>query len=67
MLDFTKQYVFDTHNGDSKLNNRTGEKVTIKNALTEDEADIKEVGNMYHIVFADGFTTCAFEDELIIQ
>ena len=59
-----KKYIFDTHGGDSQLNIRSGEIVTIIRPLTEKEADIKDVGNMYRICFKDGFITDAFEDEL---
>lgn len=36
-------------------------------ALTEDEADIFDVGNMYKIVNASGIIVEAFEDELTIS
>ncbi len=32
--------------------------------LTRDEADIDDVGQMYHIRFADGFEADAYDDEL---
>lgn len=56
--------IFDTHNCDSELNSRNGQKVTIIRKLTSDECDIEDVGNMYHIRFNDGYETDAFEDEL---
>ena len=59
-----KKAIFDTHGGDSKLNNRSGEVVEVLRALTSDEADLNDVGPMYKIRFADGFETDAFEDEL---
>lgn len=56
--------IFDTHGGDSKLNNRTGQTVEVIRPLTEQEADLAETGPMYHIRFPDGFETDAFADEL---
>lgn len=56
--------IFNTHGGDSKLNERSGETVEIVRELTKDEADIDDVGKMYKIKFVDGFVTDAFEDEL---
>lgn len=56
--------VFDTHGGDSGLNDRTGEKCTVIRSLTEKEADLFETGPMYHVRFEDGYETDAFEDEL---
>ena len=59
-----KKVIFDTHGGDSELNNRSGEVVEVFRALTSDEADLDEVGPMYKVRFADGFETDVFEDEL---
>lgn len=56
--------IFDTHNGDSQWNYRTGEICEIIRPLTEKEADIFDVGNMFRIQFSDGVVTDAFEDEL---
>lgn len=56
--------IFDTHGGDSELNSRTGSIVEVIRPLTKDEADIKDVGPMYEIRFADGYVTDAFADEL---
>lgn len=56
--------IFDTRGGDTDLNGRSGETVTVIRALTEEEADLEDVGPMYKIEFADGFSTDAFEDEL---
>lgn len=56
--------VFDTHGGDSRLNERSGQNCVIVRHLTEDEADMFDVGPMYHIRFDDGYETDAFEDEL---
>lgn len=56
--------VFDTHGGDTKLNDRTGQVVDVLRPLTEAEADIADVGKMYKVRFPDGFETDAFEDEL---
>lgn len=62
--DFVETAIFDTHGADSKLNSRSGSEVVVIRELTEDECDIEDVGKMYHIRFADGFETDAFEDEL---
>ena len=56
--------IFDTRGGDTELNDRSGETVTVIRALTEEEADLEDVGPMYKIEFSDGFRTDAFEDEL---
>lgn len=56
--------IFDTHGADSQLNCRSESEVEVIRELTKDECDIDEVGKMYHIKFADGFETDAFEDEL---
>lgn len=56
---------FDTHGGDSKLNERSGQLVEVVRPLTEEEADLFDVGPMYRIRFPDGFETDAFEDELV--
>lgn len=57
-------FVFDTHGGDSQLNDRTGQIVEVLRALTEQEADIDDVGPMFRIRFEDGYETDAFADEL---
>lgn len=64
MITVGKEYVFDTHGGDSELNFRTGQKCRVIRPLTEAEADISDVGPMYKVMFQDGFQTDAFEDEL---
>lgn len=56
---------FDTHNGDSQWNERTGRRVEVLRELTEAEADIADVGKMFCIRFEDGVETDAFEDELV--
>lgn len=56
--------VFDTHGGDSKLNERSGQVVELVRPLTEKEADLAETGPMYRIRFPDGHETDAFDDEL---
>lgn len=56
---------FDTHGGDSEWMKRDGQPCTVLRPLTEKEADIADVGPMYHIRFSDGVETDAFEDELI--
>lgn len=55
-------YIFDTV--DTELLKYNGQVANVIRPLTEDEADICEVGNMYKIRFADGYETDAFEDEL---
>ena len=49
---------------DSELKKYNGTEVEIIRALTEDEADIADVGNMYKVRFYDGYERDAFEDEL---
>ncbi len=58
-----KKYTFNTT--DTDLEKYNGTEVEVIRPLTEDEADISDVGNMYKVRFADGFETDAFEDELI--
>lgn len=58
------KFIFDTHGGDSELNSRSGQIVTVLRELTEQEADIADVGEMFRIRFEDGFETDAFADEL---
>lgn len=57
--------VFDTHGCDTKLNDRSGQIVEVIRPLTEQEADLFDVGAMYHIQFSDGYETDAFEEELL--
>ena len=42
--------MFNSHSADSEL--------------TKEEADIDDVGKMYHVRFMDGYETDVFEDEL---
>lgn len=49
---------------DSELKKYNGTEVEVIRALTEDEADIADVGNMYKVRFFDGYERDAFEDEL---
>ena len=65
MLKTGDKVIFDSMGADSSLKSRDLEKATIIRPLTSNEADLFEVGNMYKIVFEDGFETDAFEDELI--
>lgn len=58
---------FNTHNGDSQWNERTGQRVEVLRELTEAEADIFDVGRMFHIRFEDGVETDAFIDELTVE
>lgn len=61
------KFIFDTHGGDSELNSRTGQKVVVLRELTEQEADIADVGKMFRIRFEDGYETDAFADELTLD
>lgn len=56
--------VFNTHGGDTQLNDRTGQTVTVIRPLTGEEADIADVGRMFKVRFEDGYVTDVFEDEL---
>ena len=56
--------VYDSHGADSELNARSGQQCCIKRMLTAKECDIPDVGKMYEVIFDDGSTICAFEDEL---
>ena len=58
------KFLFDSHGGDSQLNARTGQTVEVLRKLTEQEADISDVGSMFRIRFEDGYETDAFADEL---
>lgn len=60
-----KRMVFDSHGADSELNSRSGYFVEVLRELTEAEADIADVGRMFHVRFLDGFETDVFEDELV--
>lgn len=61
------KFIFDTHGSDRRLNHRSGQTVKVVRALTEKEADIEDVGKMFHVRFADGFETDAFADELTLD
>lgn len=61
------QFIFDSHGGDSQLDCRTGQCVRVIRALTEQEADIEDVGKMFRIEFPDGYETDAFADELTLD
>lgn len=61
------KFIYDSHGGDTALNDRTGQSVVVLRALTEKEADIHDVGKMFCIRFEDGFETDAFADELILD
>lgn len=62
MVECGQAYTFNTV--DTELLKYDGQMVTVMRPLTEDEADIFDVGNMYKIRFSDGYETDAFEDEL---
>ena len=61
-IEIGKSYLFNTI--DTELLKYDGQMVTVIRPLTEDEADIFDVGNMYKVRFADGYERDAFEDEL---
>ena len=63
-MSYFPKRVFDSYGGDSSLNDRTGHVVDVLRELTKEEADIADVGRMFHVRFADGFETDVFEDEL---
>ena len=56
------KYKFNTT--DSELKKYDGTEVEVIRPLSEDEADILDVGNMYKVRFIDGYERDAFEDEL---
>lgn len=60
-----KKYIFNTT--DTELTKYNGAEVEIIRPLTEDEADIFDVGNMYKVRFANGYERDAFEDKLSRQ
>lgn len=49
---------------DSELKERNGQHVDVLRELSDKECDREDVGKMYRIMFADGFITDAFEDEI---
>lgn len=61
------KFIFDSHGGDNELNARTGQSVIVLRELTEQEADIADVGKMFRIRFEDRFETDAFADELTLD
>lgn len=56
---------FNSHGADSELKKYDNCLCEVQRELTKEEADIDDVGRMYHIKFMDGYETDAFEDELI--
>lgn len=58
-----KKYTFNTT--DTELIKYNGSKVEVIRPLTEKEADISDVGNMYKVRFKDGYESDAFEYELL--
>lgn len=57
-----KKYIFNTT--DTEFKKYNGTEVEIIRPLTEDEADIFDVGKMYKVRFFDGYEQDVFEDEL---
>lgn len=47
-MSYYRKKVYDSHNGDSGLNARTGQVVEVLRELTDREADIADVGRMFH-------------------
>ena len=58
------KFIYNSHNADTLRNHLTGQEVEVIRPLTEEEADIEEVGMMYKCKFADGLVREVFEDEL---
>lgn len=56
--------VFNSHGADSQLKKYDNCICDVQRELTKEEADIKDIGKMYHVRFPDGYETDAFEDEL---
>ena len=56
--------IFDTHGSDSTWCERDSEVCKVLRPLTDEEADLFDVGMMYRVRFSDGVETDAFEDEL---
>lgn len=57
--------IFNTHGGDTILNEYSGLKGVIVRPLTETEVDIDDVGMMYKVCLENNLEIDAFEDELI--
>ena len=62
MLENGMRFIFTTT--DTDLLQYNGTEVEIIRSLTEDEADIADVGNMYKCRCEDGCEIDIFEDEL---
>lgn len=62
MIENGKTYEFNTT--DTGLLKYNGTKVSVIRALTGEECDIDDVGNMYKVKFDDGCERDVFEDEL---
>lgn len=56
--------MFNSHGTDRELKKYDACLCEIQGELSEDAVDIDDVGKMYHVKFADGYETDAFEDEL---
>lgn len=61
-IEYGKKYIFNTT--DSELMIYDGREVEVIGFLTDDKADIFDVGNMYKVRFNDGMEKDVFEDEL---
>ena len=59
-----KMVIFDTDRRDSELMIHDGKEAEVIRPLTEEEADLDDIGPMYKIRFKDGTEADAFEDEL---
>lgn len=63
-INVASRAIFNTHGSDSTWCERDGEVCEVLRPLTNDEADLFDVGMMYRVRFSDGVETDAFEDEL---
>lgn len=57
-------YIYDSYGCDLKLNDRSGEEVTVIRELTDTEVDMDNIGLMYQVMFSDGLIADVYEDEL---
>lgn len=62
LIEAGKKYRFETV--DSEYLKYDDTEVEVIRPLTDEEADIADVGNMYQVKFNDGYVSAVFEDEL---
>lgn len=60
----TGKMIYDSHGADSYMDKYTGQEVEIIRPLTNQEADLWDIGMMYCCRFKDGCVKDVFEDEL---